>query len=77
MKAASKPRQFHVVDQRPPNERPLDDSIDPRSLGEDRTIGPIEDLVDLLVDDKEPSRVLKVSKNQPDKVREGIFDFLG
>ena len=47
MKAASKPRQFHVVDQRPPSEGPLDDIIDPRLPDEEGTTGPIEDLVDL------------------------------
>ena len=62
MKVASKPRQFHVVDQWPPSEGPLDDSIDPRSLGEEGTTGPIKDLVDLLIDDKKPSRVLKIRK---------------
>ena len=31
IKAASKPRQFHVIDQQPPSEGPLDDTIDPRS----------------------------------------------
>ena len=36
-----------------------------------------EDLVDLLVDDKEPSRVLKIGKNLLDVVREAISDFLG
>ena len=77
MKAASKPRQFHVVDQQPPSEGPLDDSIDPRSLGERGTTRPIEDLVDLPVDDKEPSKVLKIGKNLPDGVCEAISDFLG
>ena len=63
MKVASKPRQFHVVDQLPPSEGPLDDSIDQRSPGKERTTGLIEDLVDLSVDNKEPSRVLKIEKN--------------
>ena len=63
MKTASKLRQFHVVDQRPPSEGPLDNSIDPRSPGDEGTIGPIEDLVNLPVDNKEPSKVLKIRKN--------------
>ena len=77
MKAASKPRKFHVVDQRPPSEGPLDDSIDPRSPGYEGTTGPVEDLVDLPVDDKEPSRVLKIGKNLPNGVRKAISNFLG
>ena len=77
VKATSKPRQFHVVDQRPPSERPLDDSINSRSPGKEGTTGPIENLVDLPVDNKEPSRVLKIRKNLPDGVCEAIFDFLG
>ena len=69
MKAASKQRQFHVVDQWPLSEGPLDDTIDPRSPDEEGTIGPIEDLVDLSVDDKEPSKVLKIGKNLPKEIR--------
>ena len=76
MKAASKPRQFHVVDQRPPSEGPLDDIIDPRLPDEEGTTGPIEDLVDLQVSDKEPSKVLKIGKNLPDGIREAISEFL-
>ena len=75
MKVVYKPRQFHVVDQWAPSEGPLDVSIDPRSPGEEGTTGPIEDLVDLLINDKEPSRVLKIGKNLPDGVREAISDF--
>ena len=62
VKVASKPRQFQAVDQRPSSEGSLDDSIDSRSPSEEGTIGPIEDLVDLPADDKEPSRVLKIKK---------------
>ena len=75
MKAASKPRQFNVVDQWPSSEGPLDDTIDPRALDDEGTTGPIEDLVDLPVDHQEPSRVLKIGKNLPDGVREEISDF--
>ena len=77
MKAASKLRQFHVVDQRLPSEGPLDDTIDPRSPDEEGTIGPIGDLVDLSVNDKEPSRVLKIGKNLPDGAWEAISNSLG
>ena len=77
MKAASKPRQFNVVDQRPPSEGPLDDTINPRSPDEEGTTRRIEELVDFLVDHKEPSRVLKIGKNLPEGVREAISDFLG
>ena len=76
MKTASKPRQFHVVDQRPPSEGPLDDPIDPRLPEEEGTTGPIEDLVDLPVSDKEPSKVMKIGKNQHDGIREAISEFL-
>ena len=68
MKVASKPRQFHVVDQQPPSEGPLDDTIDPRSPDEESTTRPIEDLVDLPVNDKEPFKVLKIRKNLPDGI---------
>ena len=53
---------MNIVDQRPPSEGPLDDTIDPRSSNEEATIRPIEDLVDLPVDDKEPTKVLKLGK---------------
>ena len=69
-------RQVNVVDQRPPNEGPLDDTIDPRSSDEEATTGPIEDLVNLLVDDKEPTKVLKLGKNLSDELREMISTFL-
>ena len=48
-----------------------------RSSGEEGTTRPIEDLVDLRIDDKEPYRVLKIRKNLPDGVCEAISDFLG
>ena len=56
-------RQVNIIDQRPPSEGLLDDSIDVRSPDEEATTGPIKDLVDLPVDDKEPSNVLKLGKN--------------
>ena len=77
MKAASKPRQFNVIDQRPLSKGPLNDTIDPRAPDEEGTTGPIEDLVDLSVDHQEPSRVLKIEKNLHDGVRKAISDFLG
>ena len=43
-----KPRQVNIVDQRPPSEGPLNDTINPRSPDEEATTRPIEDLVDLL-----------------------------
>ena len=69
MKAAFKLRQFHVVDQQPRSEGPLDDTIDLRSPDEEGTTRPIEDLVDLPVDDKEPSKVLKIRKNLSKEIR--------
>ena len=63
VKVASKLRQFHVVNQRPPSEGPLNDTIDLRSLDKGGTTGAIEDRVDLLVDNKEPSKMLKIRKN--------------
>ena len=68
VRAASKPRQYNIVDQRPPSEGPLDDTLDPRASGKEGTTGPIEDLIDLPVDHQEPSRVLKIGKNLPDGV---------
>ena len=76
MKVASKPRQFHIVNQRPPSKGPLDDTIDPRSPDEEGTIGPIEDLVDLLVDDKESSKVLNIGKNLSKEIQGAISEFL-
>ena len=67
---------MNIVDQRPLSEGPLDDIIDPRSLNEEATTRPIEDLIDLLVDDKEPSKVLKLGKNLSDELLEAISTFL-
>ena len=65
---ASRPRQVNIINQRPPSEGPLDDTIDLRSLDEEATTGPIEDLVDLSVDDNESSKVLKLGKNLSDEL---------
>ena len=73
---AFKPRKFHVVDQRPLSEGPIDDTIDLRSPDEEGTTGPIEDLVDLLVDDKKPSKVLKIRKNLSEEIKGAILEFL-
>ena len=59
---------MNIIDQRPPSEGPLDDTIDPRLPDEEATTGPIEDLVDLPVDDKESSKVLKLGKNLFDEL---------
>ena len=72
----SRPRQVNVVDQRPPSEGPLDDIIDSRSSDEEATTGPIEDLVDLPMDNKEPTKVLKLGKNLSEELREAISTFL-
>ena len=69
VKVASKLTQFHVIDQRPSSEGP-------RLLDDEGTTRPIEDLVDLPVDDKEPSKVLKIGKNLSKEVREAISEFL-
>ena len=76
MKAASKSSQFHVVDQQSPSEGPLDDTIDPRSPDEEGTTRPIKDLVDLPVDDKKPSKVLKIGKNLSEEIKGAILEFL-
>ena len=76
VKAALKPRQVHVIDQQPPSEGPLDHTIDPRLSAEEGTTGPTEDLVDLLVNNKEPSKVLKIGKNLPNGIKEVILEFL-
>ena len=67
---------MNIVDQRPPSKGPLNDTIDPRLSDEKATIGPIEDLVDLLVDDKESMKVLKLRKTLFDELREAISTFL-
>ena len=67
---------MNIVDQWPPSEGPLDETIDSRSPNEEATTGPIEDLVDLPVDDMEPSKVLKLGKNLPDELREANSAFL-
>ena len=66
---------MNIVDQRPPSEGPLDDTIDPRSSDEEATIRPIEDLVDLLVDEKVPTKVLKLRRNLSNELREAISTF--
>ena len=76
MKATCKPRQFHVVDQQPPSEGHLNDTIDPRSPDEEGTTRPIKCLVNLPVDDKEPSKLLKIGKNLPEEIRGAISEFL-
>ena len=45
-------------------------------LDEEATTGPIEDLVDLPVHDKEPTKVLKLAKNLSEELREAISTFL-
>ena len=67
---------MNVVDHRPPSEGPLNDTIDPRSSDEEATTGPIKDLVNLPVDDKELTKVLKLGKNLSSKLREVISTFL-
>ena len=76
VKVASKPSQFSIVDQWPSHEGPLNDTIDPRSTDEKGTSGPTEDLVDLPVDDKEPSKVLKIGKNLSNETQKMISEFL-
>ena len=63
VRSASRPRQVNIIDQWPLSEGPLNDTIDPRSLDEEATTGLIEDLVDPPLDDKEPTKVLKLRKN--------------
>ena len=43
---------MNIVDQQPPSKGPLNDTIDLKSSDEKATTGPIEDLVDLPVDDR-------------------------
>ena len=73
---ASRPRQVNIVNQRPQSGGPLNDTIDLRFPDEEATTGPIEDLVNLPVDDKEPYKVLKLGKNLSDELREAISTFL-
>ena len=76
VRSASKPRQVNVVDQRPPSEGPLDKTIDPRLSDEEATTGPIEDLVDFPIDDKESTKVLKFRKTLSEELKEAISTFL-
>ena len=76
VRTASILRKFHVVDQWPPNEGPLDDTIDLRSPDEEGTTRLIEDLIDLPVDDKEPSKVLKLGRNLSGEIQKAISKFL-
>ena len=46
------------------------------SSDEEATTGPIEDLIDLPVDDKEPSKVFKLRKNLFEELREAVSIFL-
>ena len=54
--------------QRLPSNGPLEDTIDPRLPDEEATIGPIKDLFNLPVDDKELSKALKLGKNLSDEL---------
>ena len=67
---------MNIIDQRHPSEGPLDDAIGPRSSNKEATTGPIEDLVDLLVDGKELMKVLKLERNLSNELREVISTFL-
>ena len=67
---------MNIIGQQSPSEGPLDDTIDPRSSNEEANTRPIKDLVNLLVDDKEPTKVLKLWKNLSDELREAISTFL-
>ena len=55
---------------------PFNDTIDLRFPDEEVATGLIEDLVGLPVDDKEPSKVLKLGNNLFDDLREAISTFL-
>ena len=46
---------MNIVNKWPLREGPFDNTIYPRSSDEEAITGPIEDLVDLLVNDKEPA----------------------
>ena len=76
VRSASKSRQVNIIDQQAPSEGPLNDTIDPRSSDEKATTWPIEDLIDLPMDDKETTKVLKLGKNLSNKLREAISTFL-
>ena len=57
VRSASRPRQVNIINQWPPSEGPLNDTIEPRSSDEEATTRPIKDLVDLPVDNKELTKV--------------------
>ena len=55
---------------------PIKMNIDPLLQEEDPTIGPIEELVEVQVDSKEPSRVVKVGKCLGRELMEQFTEFL-
>ena len=55
---------------------PMEINIDPRLQGEESTAGPIEELVEIQVNPKEPSRVVKVDKCLSSKRAQKLMDFL-
>ena len=55
---------------------PMKMNIDPRLQEEDSTTGPIEELVEIQVDPKEPSRVVKVGKCLDGELTEQLAEFL-
>ena len=44
------------------SKEPMETNINPRLQEEESTARPIEELIEILMDPKEPSRVIKVSK---------------
>ena len=56
----------------------VDDILDLRAHEEKRELvtGPVEELVTILIDIKNPSKVFKLGKNLTDETRQAIISFL-
>ena len=59
-----------------PSVGPMKTNIDPCLQGEESTIGPIEELVEVQMDPNEPSRVVKIGKCLSSKLTEQPVEFL-
>ena len=59
-----------------PNVGPMETNIDPHLQEEDSTTRPIEELFEIQVDPKEPSRVAKIGKCLGTELTEQLAEFL-
>ena len=54
----------------------METNIDPRLQEEELSVGPIEEIVEIHVDPKEPSRILKIGKCLSRELAEKLMIFL-